>query len=290
MPELASKMSNLCMRLDNSEKSRSAVLRAGRSATDPALEVAYGGRQVWIELRSGGDVLWSGGWPLQVRSNGRLTKPASEWEEVLRISNKEADYLELSSEWGSGLSVERHILLARKDRFLLLADTILARESAKLDHRACLPLASGVSFQGAEESREGFLAARRRRALVLPLALPEWRADQRFGAMEQTDRGLQLSQSAEGRALFAPLFLDLAASRFGRPLTWRRLTVAENLRAVADDVAVGFRVQIGGQQWLIYRSLAPKANRTLLGHNLSSETLVARFQHDGEVDALLEVE
>jgi hypothetical protein len=254
------------------------------------LEVAYGGRQVWTELRSGGDVLWSGDWQLQVRSNGRLTKPASRWEEVLRVSDKEADYLELSSEFSNGLCIERHILLARKDRVLLVADTVLSREPAALDYRACLPLASGVSFQGAEESREGFLATLRRRALVLPLALPEWRADHRFGAMEQTDRGLQLSQSAEGRTLFAPLFFDLAARRFGRPLTWRRLTVAENLRAVADDAAVGFRVQIGGQQWLVYRSLAAKANRTLLGHNLSSETLVARFQHDGEVDALLEVE
>lgn len=283
-------MSNPCIRLDNSDRGRAVVLRAGRSAADLSLEVAYDGRQVWTELRSGGDVLWSGDWQFKVRCNGRLATPASEWEEVLRISNQEADYLELSTELSDGLCIERHILLARKDRFLLLADSILAWESATLDYRALVPLASGVSFQGAEESREGFLAARRRRALVLPLALPEWRADRRFGAMEPTDRGLQLSQSAEGKALFAPLFLDFAARRFGRPLTWRRLTVAENLRAVADDVAIGFRVQIGNQQWLVYRSLAAKANRTLLGHNLSSETLVARFQHDGEVDALLEVE
>jgi hypothetical protein len=126
--------------------------------------------------------------------------------------------------------------------------------------------------------------------MVLPLALPEWRADGRFGSLEQTDRGLELCQSAKGAALFAPLFLDLEARRFGRPLTWRRLTVAENLQAVTDGVAAGFRVQIGGQQWLIYRSLAPKANRTLLGHNLATEMLAARFGRDGEVDSILEVE
>jgi hypothetical protein len=31
-------------------------------------------------------------------------------------------------------------------------------------------------------------------------------------------------------------------------------------------------------------------NRTLLGHNLVSEMLVARFDRDGEVETLLEIE
>ncbi len=274
----------------HSEKARTAVLRAGPSPGDPWLGVVYGDRQVQMELRCRGDVLWSGVWQLDVRRNGRLAKPVSEWEEVLWVSDENVDYLDLASELGEGLRVERQILLARKDRFLFLADAILARQSAKLDYRACLPLAAAVGFHGAEESREGFLAARCRRAMVLPLALPEWRADGRFGSLAQTEHGLELCQSAEGRGMFAPLFFDLEGRRFGRELTWRRLTVAENLQAVADDAAVGFRARVGRQQWLIYRSLAAKANRTLLGHNLSTEMLVARFQRDGEVDSLLEIE
>jgi hypothetical protein len=67
------------------------------------------------------------------------------------------------------------------------------------------------------------------------------------------------------------------------------VTVAENLAAVPGDCAVGYRVQIGARQWLVYRSLGPKGNRTLLGHNLVSEMLVARFTR-GEVEALLEIE
>ncbi len=46
----------------------------------------------------------------------------------------------------------------------------------------------------------------------------------------------------------------------------------------------------GGHQWLIYRALASKGNRTLLGHNLVSETLVGRFRRDGEVESLVEIE
>lgn len=274
----------------SSEKDRVAVLRAGRTARDVSLEVDYSGREICVELKSGGGVLARGKWTCRVCENGRRAKPATAWEQVLRVCDEEADYLELSSEWNEGLTVERHVFLARKDKFLLLADAVLARQPAQLEYRSHWRLGPGVVFRGAKESREGFLVTRRRRALVLPLALPEWRAEAGVGTLAQLNGGLQLRQAVRGQNLFAPLFFDLSSSRFAQALTWRRLTVAERLQAVANDAAVGFRVQIGNQQWLIYRSLAPKANRTLLGHNLSSETLVARFRRDGEVDALLEVE
>jgi hypothetical protein len=73
-------------------------------------------------------------------------------------------------------------------------------------------------------------------------------------------------------------------------MTWRQLTVAEWLTALPPEVAVGFRVAIGAEQWIIYRSLAPQSNRTLLGHNLATESLVARFGKDGEVTSIIEIE
>jgi hypothetical protein len=75
-----------------------------------------------------------------------------------------------------------------------------------------------------------------------------------------------------------------------RPFTWRQLTIAEDLEIQPDDVAVAYRVAIGKDQWLIHRALASKGNRTLLGHNLTSEMLLARFDRNGEVDPLVEIE
>ena len=124
----------------------------------------------------------------------------------------------------------------------------------------------------------------------MPLALPEWRTPAARGSLEQTDDGLVLSQSAEAARLFAPLFIDLDARRGQRRLTWRQLTVGERLEIQPAEVAVGYRVQIGGEQWLVYRSLAPTANRTVLGQNFSSEFVTARFPADGEADKLLEIE
>ena len=71
------------------------------------------------------------------------------------------------------------------------------------------------------------------------------------------------------------------------PVTWRQLTVGEKLQIQKPDVAVGYRVQAGGDQWLFYRSLAAPASRTLLGQNVLHEFYAARFDMEGEADELL---
>jgi hypothetical protein len=125
---------------------------------------------------------------------------------------------------------------------------------------------------------------------MLPLALPEWRRDPRGGSLARGEAGLELLQQSVGRRMYAPLLVDLDPRRARQPLTWRQLTVAEDRKAVSGDVAAGYRVQIGRRQWLIYRSLSERANRTLLGSNLSTEFLFARFNSDGEAQPLLEIE
>jgi hypothetical protein len=55
-------------------------------------------------------------------------------------------------------------------------------------------------------------------------------------------------------------------------------------------MAVGYRLQIGNEQWLIYRSLTTPDIRTVLGKNLMHEFLVGRFTDDGQVETLLEIE
>jgi len=271
------------------EKTCTAVLRGGRAARVPWLGVLYRDRQVQMRLRSQGSDLLSGVWQLSVRRNGRPARVASEWEEVLWVSDEGVDCLEVSAQFSDGIRVERQMLLAAEG-FLVVADVVVAQRPGALDYRTCLPLAPGVRFEGAAESHEGILWDRRRRAMVLPLALPEWRADPRPGSLVQTERGLQLCQSSKGRGLWAVLFVDLLPRRFRWPFTWRQLAVAENFATQPPDVAAGFRVLVGRQQWLLYRSLAAKANRTLLGHNLSGEMLLARFDRDGEVHSLLEIE
>lgn len=274
----------------HSEWACTGVLSPGWSRSDPRLVAVYTGQSVRIELDCLRDVLWSGVWELEVCQDGAPAEPSSGWEEVCWASDEEGDYLELEIALGGGLRVQRQIFLARKDRFLFLADAILSTRPARLQYRSRLPLAEGISFRPAARTWEGFLEGRKAAAVVLPLALPEWRSDRRVDTLAATGGGLELCRSARGSALYCPLFFDLKPRRLTRPLSWRQLTVAQNLAIQPEEVAVGYRVMLGKQQWLIYRSLAQPANRTLLGHNLSTEMLIGRFERSGEIDPLVEIE
>ncbi len=274
----------------HSEWAATAVMRPDWSRSAPRLTVLYPGTSCRVELACGKDVLWSGEWGLEVAVNGVPARATSDWSQLCWLSDDDVDYLELEIELGEDLRVQRHLLLAREDRFLFLADAVLGSRQAALRYCGTLPLCPGVAFREACETREGTLAGRKPRAVVLPLALPEWLADRRGGELQQTAAGLELRQSAEGRSLFAPLFFDLNRHRMTRPATWRQLTVAESWANQPNDVAVGYRVAIGRRQWLLYRSLTPPRNRTLLGHNLSTETLIARFGRDGQIEPLIEIE
>ena len=272
------------------ESASTAVLCRQRKRSAERLTVLYDEPAMQVGLGCGKDVVLSGTWELEVRRDGKVLDPKSDWENVCWTSDDDADYLELEIDLRGGVRVQRSMLLAREDRFLLVADAVLGNRSGAIEYCGRLPLGPSISFDGAEQSHEGTLSGSRPRAKVLPLALPEWKTDKQLGELVQTRHGLELRQSQQGRRLFAPLFFDLDRRRHHRAMTWRRLTVVESLEIQPTDVVAGYRVAIGRQQWLIYRSLAERANRTLLGHNISSEMLVARFNSSGEVSPLVEIE
>lgn len=274
---------------NHSEWTAVTVLRTGWARNEPRLTVVYPGKELSIECEAGSKVLWTGKWHTELRANGRLEQPESDWEEICWESDEDADYLELEMSYSGGVRLQRHLLLARQERFLLMADSLLGKQTARLEYRSALPISGDVTFQPSDETHEGYLAAGSRKALVLPLALPEWRCDSRPGRLAATEQGLVLQQSATGRNLFAPLWFDLDTRRSARPFTWRQLTVAESLETLGSDVAVGYRVMVGKSQWLIYRSLVKAANRTVLGHNLSTQMMVGTF-NDGEVEPVLAIE
>lgn len=286
----------------HSEWAGACVLRPGWSTAGPSLTALFDGRSaVDVELSCGKNVVFSGPWQWQVSVDGNRLEPLCDWEEICWFSDEDADYIELELALSEDVVLQRHILMARGDSFLLMADSVLCEEDSDgdedagekptIEYRATLPLSAGIGFELAEESHEALLTSGKKNlAHVLPLAFPEWRQSDSPGSLELTPEGLELKFSVQGTALFAPLFFDLDPRRFARRFTWRRLTVVESLEKQPADVAVGYRVQLGKQQWLIYRSLAQTANRTLLGHNLSTEMLVARFDPTGEVEALVEIE
>jgi hypothetical protein len=272
--------------------SKGGSSNSGVPAGNPAqLTVDFTGPILQMEFTLGKQPVFSGNWAIGIAFDGTPTVAVSAYEELCWVSDADVDYLELGIALSHGLRLERHIVLARQDRLLFLADVVLGSRPGSLEYSGRLPLADGNGFQVAGENREGLLThGRNRLAKVLPLALPEWRNDRGVGNLRQSGAELELQMHGPSCRLFAPLFFDLERRRFSRPCTWRQLTVAESSIVQPPESAVGYRAAVGKQQWLIYRSLTEKANRSVLGHNLSTEFLFARFRRDGEVEGLIEVE
>lgn len=247
-----------------------------------------------LTLGLGDRDLLSGRLDAALTVDGRVIAATQPWEQVCVIDEKQATYTEISQELGDGWSLERQLLVAHEDRFCFVADCVLGPAAAKVEYRLRWPLAAKIGFHPEATTHEGRLTLDRRRSLlVLPLSLPEWRVDAErcsLAALESPSPALEIAHSRVAHRLHAALFIDLDPARSRRPYTWRRLTIGEELATVSRDTAAGYRVQIGKEQWVFYRSLGQVGNRTVLGVNLCSDFLAAKFKADGTTTTLVEVE
>jgi hypothetical protein len=254
------------------------------------LVVDYGQRTLQLELCLGGELAWSGPAPASALFDGQALNPQSDWRPVHWISNGQADYLELEQSCGPGISLRRQFLLARRDAVLLVADVWTAPAPGAWEATSTWPACPTIEMEPSAETRDAQCAGRRPLARILPLPLPEWRSDRRWGGFSPEPEGWALRVVGQGGALWTGIWLALDRRRQDRCVTWRRLTVAQDRAIVAPDVAVGFRVQVGRRQWLVYRSLAPRTGRTVLGQHLAHELLVARFRRSGRIEPLVQVD
>ena len=229
--------------------------------------------------------------PPAVTCNGKPLQPVGDWELVCDHVDDDVEHLELEVELATGVTLQRQFCLSRTDQFLLFADVILGESAERLDYSQTFELASGISTVEETETREIYLRDEMKiRSLVMPLGLPEWKTEQCDSALQCSDGRIRLNQSATGCNLYCGLFFDLSPRRSKHPRTWRQLTVAQSLQAVAHDVAVAYRVRVGPDQFVVYRSLAEPDNRSFLGQNHSCEFFVGRLESDGNATEIISIE
>lgn len=236
--------------------------------------------------------LLSGRWSLSIALDGQPQIQQDDWQEVCWYSDEEVDYLEVEARFGEHCCVQRQLMLFREEGLIMLADAMLGERAGKWALESSVPLAAGVRAEAAAATRESWLITPQgERCLVLPLALPEWRRQLGSGKLLLENDALTLSATTDAARLYAPVLLSVKTGHAAKPLTWRQLTVAENLDIVPPSVAAAYRVQIGRDQWLIYRTLAEATRRTALGMHTVYDFFAGRFDGEtGDVDTLVEVE
>ena len=270
-----------------------AVLRSGWGRGDVRVLLEYRDPTPRIEVAVDDRILFAGGWQWSVAAAGRPLDAEAAWTVSCWEVDRRAAFFEIVAPLTGGMQLERQVVVLSKARVVLLADAVRPRPEGdaapqELRYRGVLPPASGLDCAAEAETREVVVSDTGTRCMVLPLALPEWRTAGRGGFTVAAD-GLALEQHGAVR-LSAPLWIDCDAARIGRPRTWRQLTVADTRQILPPHQAVGFRVQAGCEQWLVYRALDLPRNRTLLGCNVSCEFLVGRVKKSGAVARTLEIQ
>ena len=288
-----------------SPKSSFAILRNRWATPQTQATLDFAGDATWLDVSCGNQSLLHGSWDVSLRVNDAPLTPLGPWTEVCWHDDVDCDYLEIERKFSGGWLLQRHLLLVRSDECVLLADSLLdetkrtpeefvatAAEAPRLEYSTTLHMPTAVSLALQKDTREGHLqVGRKPLGLVLPLALGEWRKQPTAGELTTADQQLQHRLVTRGRNLFAPLWIDLNPNRFkGAECTWRQLTIGEFLQVQPREIAVGYRVQVRHSNWLLYRSLAWRGNRTVLGKNYATDFACSRFQPNGETQEILEVQ
>lgn len=282
---------------------------------------------VQLEVDVRGKPFLFGIWDVDVHFKGRTLEAMDNWTETCVYNENDCEYLEIDLPLSKDYRLQRCFLLDHQDQLLILADTLLwdgpERKSGKSHEsvKSAKNRSAAIEYEGrllfspdlyaltgkdtteidfyhniksptssnTKKSTPSIPIAR-----VLPLSLPEWKEampkDLVSGSLDCEENALILRQQTTGCSLFAPLLFDLNPDRVKKPYTWRHLTVGQDLQVVTDDHAVGYRVQLAKEQYLLYRSMTAPANRTLLGHNLIDEFCFARFDPKSGVEGLVEVQ
>jgi len=273
--------------------SATAIVRTGWNRDALRVLVDYRESVPRLEIATADRLLVDGPWAWRAWLGDRPLEAEGPWKMSGFESDRKATFLEISTALGSGLRLERQVVVLVRDAVVLLADVITSAVPASgtpLRIESSVALGAGLEAEQAEETRDVAVYDTAMRLTALPLALPEWSTAPASGSIEATHGSIALRQESHGGRLYAPLWLDCDPARSGRPLTWRQLTVADTRQNLPRHQAAGFRVQVGAEQWLLYRALDQPRNRSVLGCNLSCEFLLGRIRPDGTVGRTLEIE
>jgi hypothetical protein len=224
--------------------------------------------------------------------DGQVQAQLTGWEQLCWYSDDDVDYIEIEAKFGDSCKLQRQAILLREHRLVFLADALLCHQAGTWELEARLPVAHGLTFESSAKNWEGQLQGSKTRSVVIPLYMPEWRAAAASGCMTFDHRSLLITNRCQAtHRIYSPVVVSLCNRHADQPLTWRQLTVAEDLRIVRRDEAVAYRFQIGKQQYAIYRNLSEAKKRTFLGVHALCEFYAGCFDREsGDCDTLIEVE
>ncbi|MDR0870893.1 MAG: hypothetical protein LBN39_08890 [Planctomycetaceae bacterium] len=253
---------------------------------DLALAVRYNtsdNPDVSQEVHLHGEPVLFGTWHFAVQCQDKQLKPAGIWTETCNYTENNCEYLELDLPLTRGFRIQRFFLLNNKDQLLLLGDTVFSEKKCRnVSYQSALYHSPELNVQPEKPFSSLLFHTKKNKPLFRVLPFDE--------SVQMDETTLTIQRQWTGQACFMPLLFDLKPQRLGKSFLWKRLTVGENRQLVPEDKAAGYRIQLGSEQFLLYRSMTAMANRTVLGHNLVDDFCFARFAPKSGVETLVTVQ
>lgn len=279
-----------------SDDAETACLRTTWEADAGIATLAFQEDPVSLELVVDGMPLFAGPWGLSIAEDGDELELEDAWECVCWYSDEDVDYCELQLEFDGGPKINRLIMLSRFRKFAVIADVASECSAERLELISQLPLVDELKAARVPGSREWRIKGNRRDIRLFPLALPQDAGYGTAGKMElESEDGAGMpnlvhSNVSESGGLFAPIVIDWSAERRDAEVEWTPLTVTETFEL--DRTGAGaFRLKCGKQHLVLYRAVRETPRyRTVLGYMTESETVIADFTKDGELQEILLVE
>lgn len=275
-----------------SDEGRLALLRSSPDADADLVLVDWHSGAVHLQVHAAGTQVFSGQWHWSARLNDETAAGPAAWRCSCWFDDAECVFLELEADCGNGLRGVRQIMLATRERFLMLTDSVTSGSSEpRLQLTTALPFAEATAIEPDPVTRELRLARGLAHVRLIPTWLDDDRIQHTFGQCQAHDGQLESSALGAG-GVTLPLVLDWHPKRTSEPADWTRLTVTEARRYTGSHEAAGFRVRIGSFQLLIYRSLiVGRDSRAVMGLHTWDETVYTRVPgRDSAMEALVSVE
>lgn len=257
-------------------------------------------KQILTEFQLAGMPVFSGLWNISLQINGKQPRPASPWQAVCCESNECYSYSEWEMHLAGDYRIERRCILVPDEKILLLGDTVRKKNSSqelktqKIEYISniqmnpkltCTPSQDGGVFIHPNANND---SPSKPIAHIIPFFFENIAATQKTS--QHYEDAVQTVFSKTGTALFAPLLIDYDPVRMKKPVIVRRLTVAKQGTSVPNDDALGFRVQLGKDQFIVYQTLNEKAVRTVLGLHLISDFVLGKFYKETGPQTIVGIE
>ena len=277
------------------EKNSIATMRRSWRERGCRVAVDFSSDVIWLDvIGNDGQRIMCGDWDVEIFCNEKQLHTDVSWQEVCWFTDDDVDYLELECEVENVCKIQRQVMLIREEGVVYFADALIAQNAEQWSVKSTWTLSGDIELRSEPKTTEGRLVRTSNQdqsaALLLPIAMPEWRRSPSHSRMECKGTLLSMQCDTTAKNLYNPLVMSLRGIESTPAYTWRQLTIAEELQNQPRDVAEAYRVQVNRDQWVFYRSLTPCTRRTVMGLHLNTEFYAGRFsREDGLFEPVVEV-